>query len=277
MSERNVVPACGCLRDDDALARVAVDGSGVHLRGRPVGACCRRSATLPCAYGRAVHLVVGCECRVPDDLPRGERAVLGRGVYLLGALLAGIGIAHRRQARRGPENVRRSRTRRAASGSDRWPSTSPHRSRRTCRRSSRRETRHRCPVRAARGRSRNTRRDTIRRRRRGRACDRGRRRAARASARRREAGRDRPTRTDLHRAGRRAAQEIACWLRRKTARPRERRLPAQTADNFRKLGVAWLDRSCSWNAYFLNPIHLTSWKGPSLQAFDWTQLCIGNR
>jgi hypothetical protein len=35
---------------------------------------------------------------VPDHPPRGEGAVGGGGVYLLGPLLAGIGLAHRRRA-----------------------------------------------------------------------------------------------------------------------------------------------------------------------------------
>ena len=109
MRERDTVLLRGGLRDDDALARVAIDGGRVHFRRRPARLAVAGEERREALGGGTVHLVVCRQRRMPDHAPRGQRAVGGGGVDLLCPLLAGIGLAHRRragkEARKIPEEV----------------------------------------------------------------------------------------------------------------------------------------------------------------------------
>jgi hypothetical protein len=98
--KRDVVLACRRLRNDDAFARVAIDGCRVHLHRRPTCLAVAGQERGQPLDPFAVQVIVGRKRRMSGHLPCGERAVLGGGIDLLRPLLASVGRAHRHELRK---------------------------------------------------------------------------------------------------------------------------------------------------------------------------------
>ena len=227
---------CAAACETMMRCRVGIDRGGVHLRGRPVRlAVAREQCSEPLGRG-TVDAVVGGERRVPDDLPRGDRAVLGGGVDLLRSLLAEVGLAHRRcageEAGKVPEEVELDD---ACAGSGRSPARIRRTSRPRFRRSCRRERARRCPARRGHGKSRSTTRGSRCRRRRERAHGPAPPHKAKARARWRWGKPSRRWRRGLNPDYRQAARAAACmpW------RPR-----AGLRWPWRQEQVRWPSESC---------------------------------
>jgi len=99
VGERDAVLARGFPRDDDALAGIAIHGGRMHLRRGPGGLAVTGEECRDALHRRSVEMIVGGQRGMADDLPRGERAILGGGVDLLRPLLARVGIADGGKAR----------------------------------------------------------------------------------------------------------------------------------------------------------------------------------